>query len=78
MFIFLKPTLVFCASAILLALILDGSFLIAAQFNEIVGLWSTRSGWVLIFALLWNIAFVIGLLLAKHYHMIPFVNPIRR
>lgn len=78
MFIFLKPVLIFCASAISLAVLLDGSFLIAAQFRPLVGLWSTRSGWVLIFAIFWTIAFVIGLLIARSVHVFPFVGPLQR
>ena len=75
--IFLNPTLLFCASAILLAMILDGSLLVVAKLTGGAGFAARPSGWVLTFTVLWGLALVLGIFIAKAIHLFPFYNPMR-
>lgn len=72
MFLFLKPVLVFCAAAITLALILDGTYFVIAMSRDFLGIVSTRSGWVLIFGIIWAAAFAIGIFMTRQFHIFPF------
>jgi hypothetical protein len=74
---FLRPTLLFCASALLLALILDGSLLVVARITGWAGYIARPSGWVLTFTTLWALALILGIFLAKILHVFPFYNPMR-
>lgn len=76
--LFLKPILLFSAVAIVLAITVD---LVCVVLARITGSWTgdfaTRSGWVVIFATLWALAFLIGIFLAKIFHLFPFL-PMKR
>jgi hypothetical protein len=73
--LFLRPVLLFCACAVSLALLLGGSLFAVALITGWSGFFAKPSGWVLTFSTLWAAALVMGLLLAKHIHLFPFLGP---
>lgn len=76
--LFIKPILLLSAVAVVLAITVN---LVCVVIGRITGTWTgdfaTRPGWVVIFATLWALAFVIGIVVARIFHLFPFL-PVKR
>lgn len=76
--IFLKPILLFSVTALVLAVSVDLACIVTARITgNWVGDFATRSGWVVIFASLWGLAFLIGVLIARMIHLFPFLPRVK-
>ena len=76
-FIFARYAAIFCAVAFLVALCADVlkflAFMFIAHFSSGgVGYFTTRRGWLAIFAMWWIISFLIALPLARKFSGLPF------
>jgi len=71
---FLRVVSILCGVALLLAACADLSIFGASLVTGSFMIGGTRFGWTTVFSLLWIIALVLGLLIARKFHVFPFIR----
>jgi hypothetical protein len=69
---FLRPALMFCAVAMLLALAADVLFFGASQLLGGFAIGAKPTGWFILLAVWWLLALAIGTFVLRKIHIFPF------